>query len=150
VRHFRQIAVWPLQLMPLRPGEQVQRHWKALEGIGAGNPWKEVDDEFCKDPADFQERHYREFVTFLPYVQRFLYGTRAGQETAATADGEATIHIYRRHDVKQARVTFTPDGEPTTFDIAHIDLYFFLDADIAVLTFEMYANDVPLERVQDT
>jgi len=135
--------------MPLRPGEQVQRHWKALEGIGAGNPWREVDDEFCRDPADFQDRHYREFVTFLPYVQRFLYGSRAGQETAA-ADGEATIHIYRRHDVKQARVTFTPDGEPTTFDVAHIDLYLFLDADVAILTFEMYANDIPLERVQDT
>jgi hypothetical protein len=135
--------------MPVRPGEQVQRHWKALEGIEVGNPWREVDDEFCADPADFHERHYREFVTFLPYVQRFLYGSRAGQETAA-ADGEASIHVYRRHDVKQARLTYTPAGEPTTFDIAHVDLYFFLDADIAILTFEMHASDVPLERAQDT
>jgi CorA-like Mg2+ transporter protein len=149
VRHFRQNVVWPLQLMPLRPGQQVQRHWTALESITAGNPWKEVDDEFCPDPGDFHERHYREFVTFLPYVQRFLYGSRAGQETAATKD-EGSIHLYRRHDVKQARVTYTPDGEPTTFDIAHIDLYFFLDADIAILTFEMHAHDVPLERAQDT
>lgn len=149
VRHFRQTVVWPLQLMPLRPGEQVQRHWKALEGIETGNPWKEVDDEFCANPADFHERHYREFVTFLPYVQRFLYGSRAGQETAAT-EGEASIHVYRRHDVRQARVTYTPDGEPTTFDIAHVDLHFFLDADIAILTFEMHAHDVSLERAQDT
>jgi len=149
VRHFRQTVVWPIQLMPVRPGEQVQRHWKALEGIATGNPWREVDDEFCQDPADFHERHYREFVTFLPYVQRFLYGSRAGQEMAA-ADGEASIHVYRRHDVKQARVTYTPGGEPTTFNIAHVDLYFFLDADIAILTFEMHANEVPLERVQDT
>ena len=135
--------------MPLRPGEQVQRHWKALEGIDAGNPWRAVDDEFCTDPADFHERRYREFVTFLPYVQRFLYGSRVGQETSI-AEREATVRIYRRHDVKQARVTYTPDGEPTTFDIAHIDLYFFLDADIAILTFEMHAHDVPLERAQDT
>ena len=149
VRHFRQNVVWPLQLMPVRPGEQVQRHWKALEGIETGNPWKEVDDEFCPDPGDFHERHYREFVTFLPYVQRFLYGSRAGQETAAT-EGEASIHVYRRHDVKQARVTYTPDGEPTTFDIAHVDLYFFLDADIAILTFEMHAHELSLERAQDT
>jgi hypothetical protein len=149
VRHFRQNVVWPLQLMPLRPGQQVQRHWTALEGITTGNPWREVDDEFCPDPGNFHERHYREFVTFLPYVQRFLYGSRAGQETAATED-EGSIHVYRRHDVKQARVTYTPDGEPTTFDIAHIDLYFFLDADIAILTFEMHARDVPLERAQDT
>jgi tetratricopeptide (TPR) repeat protein len=33
VRHFRQIVVWPLQLMPLRPGQQVQRHWEALAAI---------------------------------------------------------------------------------------------------------------------
>jgi CorA-like Mg2+ transporter protein len=149
VRHFRQNVVWPLQLMPLRPGQQVQRHWKALEGIETGNPWREVDDEFCPDPGDFHERHYREFVTFLPYVQRFLYGSRAGQETAAT-EGEGSIHVYRRHDVKQARVTYTADGEATTFDIAHIDLYFFLDADIAILTFEMHGRDIPLERAQDT
>ena len=149
IRHFRQIVVWPLQLMPLRPGEQVQRHWKALEGIKEANPWRELDDEFCKDPADFHERHYREFVTFLPYVQRFLYGSRVGQETAA-ADGEASLRIFRRHDVKQARVTYTPDGEPTTFDVAHVDLYFFLDADTAILTFEMYANEITVERAQDT
>ena len=36
VRHFRQIVVWPLQLMPLRRGEQVQRHWEALETIAGG------------------------------------------------------------------------------------------------------------------
>jgi hypothetical protein len=149
VKHFRQNVVWPLQLMPLRPGEQVQRHWKALGSIATGNPWKQVDDEFCPDPGDFHERHYREFVTFLPYVQRFLYGSRAGQETAAT-EGEASIHVYRRHDVKQARVTYAPDGEPTIFDIAHVDLYFFLDADVAILTFEMHAHDIPLERAQDT
>jgi hypothetical protein len=135
--------------MPLRPGQQVQRHWKALEAITDDNPWNEVVDEFCADPADFHERHYREFVTFLPYVQRFLYGSRVGQE-AAIGGGEASIHVYRRCDVKQARVTYSPGSEPTTFDIAHIDLYFFLDADIAILAFEMHANDVPLDRAQDT
>ena len=106
----------------LRPGEQVQRHWKALEAITVDNPWNEVVDEFCADPGDFHERHYREFVTFLPYVQRFLYGSRVGQETAV-AGGDASIHVYRRCDVQQARVTFSPGSEPTTFDIAHIDLY---------------------------
>jgi hypothetical protein len=135
--------------MPLRPGEQVQRHWKALEAAQAGNPWHEVADEFSVDPASFQERHYREFVTFLPYVQRFLYGSRVGQETAA-AGAEGSIHVYRRHDVKRARVSYAPHSEPTTFEIAHIDLYFFLDADIAILAFEMHANDIPLELAQDT
>src|SRR6185503_12040694 len=33
---------------------------------------------------------------------------------------------------------------------AHVDLYFFMDADIAILAFEMHADDIPLDRAQDT
>jgi hypothetical protein len=40
--------VWPIQLMPLRPGQQVQRHWRALESIGTDNGWSEVVDEFLR------------------------------------------------------------------------------------------------------
>ncbi len=148
VRHFRQIVVWPLQLMPLRPGQQVQRHWEALEAIRENNHWREVVDEFV-DPADFQERHYKEFVTFLPYVQRFIYGTTAGQESA-TAKPQGSLRIYRREDVARVRIVFTPGEEPTLFEVAHIDLYFFLDADIAVLAFEMFTDNIPLDRAQDT
>jgi hypothetical protein len=149
VRHFRQIVLWPLQLMPLRPAEQVQRHWCALEAVGTASPWKEVADEFCANPADFQERHYKEFVTFLPYVQRFLYGSRVGQETAASND-EASIRVYRREDVAQVRVALLSGAEPITFEVAHCDLYFFLDADIAVLALEICANDIPLYAALDT
>ena len=100
VRHYRQIVLWPLQLMPLRPGEQVQRHWEALREQRVGNPWREVDDAFGGDPAQFQERHYKEFVTFLPYVQRFLYGSAAGQESTLGAD-QASMRVFRRDDVAQ-------------------------------------------------
>ncbi|MBA2412207.1 MAG: hypothetical protein H0V63_05205, partial [Burkholderiaceae bacterium] len=41
VRHFRQILLWPLQLMPIRPGAQVQAHWEVLEQETAENPWRE-------------------------------------------------------------------------------------------------------------
>jgi hypothetical protein len=34
--------------MPLRPGQQVQRHWRALESIGTDNGWSEVVDEFLR------------------------------------------------------------------------------------------------------
>jgi len=149
VRHFRQIVVWPLQLMPLRRGHQVQRHWEALDALKEGNPWREVADEFCADPAEFHERHYKEFVTFLPYVQRFLYGSRVGQELA-TGHGEGSLHVYRRCDIAEVRITYRAGGEPTTFGIAHVDLYLFHDADIAILAFEMLANDISLDRAQDT
>jgi len=81
VRHFRQIVLWPLQLMPLREGAQIQQHWEMLKQAGADSPWREVQDEFSGDPAQFQDRHYGEFVTFLPYVQRFL--TRSAPESGA-------------------------------------------------------------------
>ena len=81
VRHFRQILVWPLQLMPIREDAQIQNHWELLEC--ADNPWREVEDEFTADPRDFQERHYSEFVTFLPYVQRMLYGEGKGRAVSA-------------------------------------------------------------------
>jgi hypothetical protein len=148
VRHFRQIIVWPLQLMPLRPGEQVQRHWEAMDAL-PGNPWHEVADEFYADPADFQERHYKEFVTFLPYVQRFLYGSSVGQETSRR-DSEPSMHVYRRDDVRRLRVMFAEGGPATEFEVAHVGLYFFLDADIALLAFELHASDIPLDVAQDT
>ena len=149
VRHFRQIVVWPLQLMPLRPGEQVQRHWEALEAIAGDNQWREVVDEFCADPADFQERHYKQFVTFLPYVQRFLYGASVGQE-ASRRDEEPSMHVYRRDDVRRMRIVFDEGGPATELGVAHIDLYFFLDADIVLLAFELYASDIPLNVAQET
>ena len=148
VRHFRQIVLWPLQLMPLKPGVQVQRHWEALEALGEANPWREVRDEYSADPLEFQERHYKEFVTFLPYVQRFLYGSSVGQE-ASQRHGEPSIRVFRRCDIAQVRVTYE-DGATIQFEVAHADLYFFLDADIAMLAFEMHANDITLDRAQDT
>ena len=79
VRQFRQILLWPLQLMPLKEGAQIQNHWELLERLqNQDNPvWRKLIDEFPDDAAAFAERHYREFVTFLPRAQRFLYGERA-------------------------------------------------------------------------
>jgi hypothetical protein len=148
IRHFRQIVLWPLQLMPLKSGVQVQRHWESLEGFGHDNRWREVRDEFDVGPQDFRERHYKEFITFLPYVQRFLHGATVGQETPSRL-GEPSVRVFRREDIFGARVVY--DGDVAqTFQIAHVDLYFFLDADVAILAVELYADDVPLERAQDT
>jgi hypothetical protein len=149
VRHFRQIVLWPLQLMPLRPGEQVQRHWEALETFPLANPWRRVVDDFGTDAGDYQERHYKEFVTFLPYVQRFLYGANVGQEVSQR-DGEPNMHVFRRDDVRRMRIVLEDGGPQIDFQVAHVDLYFFLDADIAVLAFELHTNDIPLDVVQDT
>jgi CorA-like Mg2+ transporter protein len=148
VRHFRQIVLWPLQLMPLRRGVPVQRHWEALETLSTDNPWREMRDEVGSDPQNFRERHYKEFVTFLPYVQRFLYGTSAGQE-ASRKHGEPSMRVFRRFDIACVRIQFD-DGATLLLNVPHVDLYFFLDADIAILAFELWADDLPLDRAQDT
>jgi len=68
VRHFRQILLWPVQLMPIRDAAPIQKHWELLQTMERDNPWRALVDEFTGDPNQFQERHYSEFVTFLPYV----------------------------------------------------------------------------------
>jgi CorA-like Mg2+ transporter protein len=148
LRHFRQILLWPLQLMPLRESSQIQNHWEVLEQRAPDNPWHEVDDEFTDGPAGFQERHYSEFVTFLPHVQRFLYGEgRAG----AAAPGESPIRVFRRSDIARVRCTYPdPASPPREFEVAHVDLYFFYDLDVVVLTVEIHASDLPLACAQET
>jgi hypothetical protein len=147
-RHFRQILLWPLQLIPLGPEvKHVVHHWEALSYPGLTPMWREVQDEFTGDPGEFQERHYREFVTFLPHVQRFLYGQGRSSSTAH-GYGESPMRVYRRSDIKQIRLTF-PDDAQLTLNVQHIDLYFFYEVDVALLAFEYYADDVPLPRVLD-
>jgi hypothetical protein len=147
VRQFRQTVIWPLQVMPIRVGERSIEAWQALEATEGDHPWRESRDEFCV-PEDFQERHYSEFVTFLPYVRRFLYGEGKGR--GASPGSESPIRVYRRKDVAQVRMTFPQaPAQPITLEVAHVDLCLFHDTDVAILVVEMYASDLPLDRVQD-
>lgn len=148
VRHFRQILLWPMQLTPIREDAPIQKHWELLQATNSGNPWQELVDEFTGDPRQFQERHYSEFVTFLPYVQRFLYGE--GKRTSSDVHEKSAIRVFRRSDIAKVRMAFPgPTGAYGTFTVAHIDLYFFYDIDVAILVVEIYADDVPLSQVQN-
>ena len=148
VSHFRQILLWPIQLMPIREDAPIQKHWELLQTIDSDNPWKELADEFTGDPRLFQERHYSEFVTFLPYVRRFLYGE--GKGTGSSVHQESSIRVFRRSDIAKVRMTFPrPYAASVTFTVAHIDLYFFYDIDVAILVVEVYADDLPLSQVQN-
>lgn len=147
VRKFCQILLWPLQLLPLEAGLAKHRHWELLER-DLGRAWKELDDEFGPDPEAFQERHYSEFVTFLPYVQRLLYGEGA-KRRAMGSYGESPIKVYRRTDVAKVRVVLGDHAAPITFDISHADLYFFDDVDLAILALEISGRDVPLNVAQE-
>jgi len=138
VRHFRQILLWPLQLMPIREGSQIQKPWEVLQT--AGEVWRVVEDEITADPAQFQQRHYSEFVTFLPHVQRFLYGQGRGEQSP--------IRVFRRGDIARVRMTRSLGETPMLFEVAHIDLYFFFDIDVVLLDLEIWADDLPLALAQ--
>jgi hypothetical protein len=148
VKAFRQILFWPVQLVCESADAGVRRHWEPLLAP-TGHPWKEVDDEFTGDPREFQERHYHEFVSFLPYAQRFLYGEEIGRRQPM-GYGESPMRVFRRSDVTQVRAWFGDDPTPVVFDVAHIDLYFFYDLDLAILVVEIFAADLSLDTVQRT
>lgn len=152
VRHFRQILLWPLQLMPIRAGAQIQEHWELLDQEIAENPWRELLDEFTPDGKEFQLRHYSEFVTFLPYVQRFIYGESRLKKESGNKDeepGSSPMRVYRRHDIASMRVVPRAGAEPIVLSIAHIDLYFFYDIDVVLLNIEVHGDNLTLPQAQE-
>lgn len=146
VKHFRQILVWPLQLMPIREGSQIQKHWEALTPSTADNPWHEIAEEIAGDPDQFENRHYAEFVTFLPPVQRFLFGEAQNQPCR----GESPIRVFRRNDIKAVRLQHRPGEEAKVLQVVRIDLFFFYDIDIAILLVEISADDLSLPQAEET
>ena len=153
VRHLRQVLLWPLRVLP-QPGAQRQPPWQALRDMGSDSPWREQIDEYTGDTAQFHERHYQEFVTFLPVVQRFLFGEgramrkdpgRAGD----TDDGGAPMRVFRRRDVAAVRVQARHGDAPINLHVVHVDLYFFFDVDVLMLNVEVEADNVNLAQAQD-
>ncbi len=146
VRNFHQILIWPLQVMVADGKVESARHWRHLTENGGSAVWRELDDEFTVDPRDFQERHYREFVAFLPHVQRFLYGERAH---GSAGYGESPIRVFRRSDIRKARLWTRPGSAPVELEIVHCDLYFFYDVDVVILAVEVRGADLDLTTCQD-
>jgi hypothetical protein len=154
VHHLRQVLLWPLRLISTAPDDSEERRapWRvlrAMEQQGGTSPWREQHDEFTGDASHFHERHYNEFVAFLPYVQRFLYGEgRAGR-----ADDEASerspMRVFRRHDIARVRVQPRPTDAPITLDVVHVDLYFFYGVDIVLLNVEVAGDGLPLPLAEE-
>ncbi len=144
VRHFRSIVLWPLQLVP-QPGARTE-HWQVLEQQRAPNNWRLVP--YGRPGPDMLtgERHYSEFVSFLPYVQQFMFGGASDTEQGIASP----LRAYRRSDIRSARLTFYDDPEPVEFRVARVELCFFVDLDLAILAVEIHADNLPISRVLDT
>ncbi len=146
-RQFRQIVLWPIELIAPPAGRGRESPDVLFERLGGGN-WELVDDEFGVEGDAFQERHYREFVAFLPHVQRFLYGDAPGS-LRSLGKGDAPLRVYRRTDVSAVRMVLSEGSAPVTCQVAHVDLHFFHDVDAVILAFEFYASDLPLGVVNE-
>jgi hypothetical protein len=148
VRQFRQILLWPLRLMPVRGSEaQHAKPWQILSDMGDATPWREVVDEYTGEANNFHERHYNEFVTFLPYVQRFLYGEGHGKVAGSTHG--SPMRVFRRHDVRAVDAVLRENEAPVTLEVVHVDLYFFLDLDLVLLNVEVAADNLTLAQAQE-
>ena len=150
VRQFHQVLLWPLRLLPVPDaGGGRGKPWELLAAMGDASPWREVVDEFTGTADQFHERHYTEFVTFLPYVQRFLFGEGRSRHTVPGDMGEAPMRVFRRTDVAQVRMAATPQEAALTLDIVHADLYFFPDVDLVFLNLEISGKDLSLHQAQE-
>lgn len=148
VTNFRQVVLWPVQLIPQDKGQRIQNHWEHLIAAAQNTPWKAVTDEFIS-AENFSERRYREFVTFLPYAQRFLYGDGIRGDGDPNI-GRSPVRVFYRSDVSRARITYSNDPEPVTFKVDQVVLYFFYDIDVAILVMEIVGEKLALARAMDT
>jgi hypothetical protein len=153
VQHFRQALLWPVRLMPVADAQHKHHGpWQVLRELGDASPWREEALEYTGDSSRFHERHYSEFVSFLPYVQRFLYGEgRSRNQSGKTADGDgdSPMRIFRRRDIAALRVVTEPGAAPITLQVVHCDLYFFFDVDVVLLNLEVCADHLTLAQAQE-
>jgi hypothetical protein len=146
VQQFRQVLLWPLRLMPVAGSRKAP--WELLRDMGDSSPWREEVDEYTGDAEGFHERHYHEFVAFLPYVQRFLYGEGRSRRRASEGIG-SPMRVFRRRDVARVRTVAREGDAPIVLDVVHADLYFFFDVDLVLLNIEVSANGLSLHQAQE-
>ena len=90
----------------------VQCPWDVLKAA-PNSPWQEIEDEFLQSASLLSETRYQEFVTFMPFAQRFLYGEgKHGRESGGY--GESPIHIFTRNDIREVRITLQGEAAPLT------------------------------------
>ena len=126
--------------------------WQVLRELGDASPWREEIEESTGDSSRFHERHYSEFVSFLPYVQRFLYGegrSRNQSDKTAGGDGDSPMRVFRRRDIAALRVVTEAGAAPITLQVVHCDLYFFFDVDVVLLNLEVCADRLSLTQAQE-
>ncbi len=148
VECLHQILLWPLRLLRSGEAARSRRPWEWLQAQ-TGSPWRELQDEYTGEPDKFHERHYQEFLTFLPYVQRVLFGEGRSPQQADDCLGESGMKTFRRYDVAAFEVVTQPGRAPLRLQVVHIDLIFFYDIDAVLLNVELRGENLALPEAQE-
>ena len=145
IANFRQVLLWPVQLITDDKDLGTEEYWEYLKSTSVTTAWKEIQDEFNSSGKHLSEASYQEFVSFMPFAQRFLYG----EGKHSTGYGESPMHIFSRSDVAQVRITIQHNQEPITLQVAHTELYFFFDVDVAILVIEVVGKELELQNAME-
>jgi len=141
VRDFHHTLLWPITLAPLprRVGAAAANYWEILKR--RPGPWQYVEDTLLIDDESCLAG-YEEFVYFLPYVQRFLYGV--GDEGGSA---QSSLHAFTRSDIARIEVNLDADSDTIKLDVKRARLYFFYDIDVALAVLEVAGKDIALPDV---
>nr|WP_246264209.1 hypothetical protein [Aromatoleum toluvorans] len=135
-----------MRLLPVSDASGVrQRPWWLLQEAGDRSAWRECG----RERDHFSERHYHEFVTFLPYVQRFLYGDGVSAKSAEGGYEDSPMRIFERRDIAAARVAVREGDAPVTLVVNQVRLHFFFDVDVVLLKVAVRAENLPLSLAQE-
>lgn len=148
VERLHQVLLWPLRLLRSEEVRALRRPWEWL-ALQPDSPWREVADEYTGDAEAFHERHYQEFLTFLPYVQRVLFGEGRSAHQCADGLGDSGMKTFRRNDVAAVEMQTQPNAPVRRLEVEHIDLIFFYDIDVVLLNVELQGQDLRLDEVQE-
>ncbi len=148
VREFRQILMWPLHLLPANSADHRRVPRDALHGSLCAAGWQPFVSAFAGDQGRFSERHYKEFVSFLPQAQRFLYGESRVQMDSAD-EGKSALSAFRRTDIQQLRIVLREGSAPVQLQVERIELCLLADVDVAILQVEVHTRNLPLATAQD-
>ena len=139
VREFNHTLLWPVTLQPLRreAGKGAVPFWDMLKR--RPGPWEFVEDALLIEDESCLAG-YEEFVYFLPYVQRFLYGV--GDEGRGA---QSSLHTFQRRDLEEVRLRTTAEAKEITLQVKRARLYFFYDIDVALAVLEVAGENIALD-----
>ena len=147
VQHLRQILLWPLRLVALRRGDDVQRRpWELLGADSAGESLaargRRIHRRARALPGAPLQR-----VRHLPALRAAVplrRGPRARHGGARRRIADARVPPRRR--ARGARAAARRRSAPFTLQVVHVDLYFFYDIDVVLLNVEVARRRPALAR----